>query len=83
MRNLMCAVGFDRSGALWVSSGQDGQLLKLDRDGAVLGAVGNGAGRGPGQAVETTYMAWDSQENLYTGDTSVARVTEWSPHKQH
>ncbi len=83
MRNLMCAVGFDRSGALWVSSGQDGQLLKLDRDGAVLGAVGNGAGRGPGQAVETTYMAWDSQGNLYTGDTSVARVTEWSPHKQH
>jgi hypothetical protein len=81
MRNLMCAIGFDRHGDLWVSSGQDGQLLKLDRNGAVLGAVGNGAGRGPGQAIETTYMAWDSHGDLYTGDTSVARVTEWSPPK--
>jgi DNA-binding beta-propeller fold protein YncE len=77
MRNLMCAIGFDRHGALWVSSGQDGQLLKLDRNGTVLGAVGNGAGRGPGQAIETTYMAWDRHDNLYTGDTSVARITEW------
>jgi streptogramin lyase len=81
MRNLICAIGFDRSGNLWVASGQDGQLLKLDRDGTVLGAVGNGAGRGPGQAIETTYMAWDSHDNLYTGDTSVARVTMWSPPK--
>jgi len=79
MRNLICAIGFDRHGNLWVASGQDGQLLKLDRDGTVLGAVGNGAGRGPGQAVETTYMAWDKHDNLYTGDTSVARVTVWSP----
>ena len=81
MRNLMCAIGFDRHGDLWVSSGQDGQLLKLDRDGTVVGAVGNGAGRGLGQAVETTYMAWDSKDSLYTGDTSVARVTQWSPPK--
>ena len=81
MRNLMCAIAFDPAGNLWVSSGQDGQLLKLDRDGTVLGAVGNGAGRGPGQAIETTYMAWDRNGNLYTGDTSVARVTEWSPPK--
>jgi len=81
MRNLMCAIAFDPHGTLWVSSGQDGQLLKLDRDGTVLGAVGNGAGRGPGQAIETTYMAWDRNGNLYTGDTSVARVTEWSPPK--
>jgi sugar lactone lactonase YvrE len=81
MRNLMCAIAFDPRGNLWVSSGQDGQLLKLDRDGAVLGAMGNGAGRGPGQAVETTYMGWDSKGNLYTGDTSVARVTQWSPPK--
>ena len=78
---LMCAIGFDPKGNLWVSSGQDGQLLKLDPDGTVLGAVGNGAGREPGQAIETTYMAWDSHGNLYTGDTSVARVTQWSPPK--
>jgi sugar lactone lactonase YvrE len=82
MRNLMCAIRFDSHGDLWVSSGQDGQLLKLDRDGKVLGAIGNGAGRGPGQAIETTYMAWDRQGNLYTGDTSVGRVTKWSVPKR-
>ena len=76
MRNLMCAVDFDPQGNLWVASGQDGQLLKIDQDGNVLGAVGNGSGTGEGQFIETNYMAWDKQGNLYTGDTSVGRVTE-------
>jgi sugar lactone lactonase YvrE len=76
MRNLMCAIDFDPQGNLWVASGQDGQLLKIDQDGNVLGAVGNGSGTGEGQFIETNYMAWDKQGNLYTGDTSVGRVTE-------
>ena len=75
MRNLMCAVAFDPKGDLWVSTGRDGQLLKLDRDGHVLGAVGNGSGIGTGQFIEATYMAWDKDGNVYSGDTSVGRVT--------
>jgi sugar lactone lactonase YvrE len=77
MRNLMCAVAFDPQGSLWVASGQDGQLLKIDRNGTVLGAVGNGSGTGDGQYIESNYLTWDRQGNLYTGDTSVGRVTEW------
>ena len=81
MRNLMCAVAFDPQGDLWVSAGRDGQLLKLDRDGHVLGAVGNGSGIGVGQFIEATYMAWDKDGNLYSGDTSVGRVTRMiAPH---
>ena len=76
MRNLMCAVDFDPLGNLWAASGQDGQLLKIDQDGYVLGAVGNGSGTGEGQFIETNYMAWDKQGNIYTGDTSIGRVTE-------
>ena len=76
MRNLMCAVGFDPKGGLWVSTGRDGQLLKLDRNGRVLGAVGNGSGIGTGQFIEATYMAWDRGGNVYSGDTSVGRVTK-------
>jgi len=76
MRNLMSAVAFDPKGELWVSSGRDGQLLKLDRDGKVLSAVGNGSGLGTGQFVETTYMAWDKDGAVYSGDTSVGRVTK-------
>jgi DNA-binding beta-propeller fold protein YncE len=76
MRNLMCAVAFDSHGDLWVATGQDGQMLKIDQDGHVLGAAGNGSGFGPGQFIESNYMAWDKAGNLYTGDTSVGRVTE-------
>ena len=61
---------------MWVATGHDGQVLEIDRDGDVLGAVGNGMGIGPGQVGEASYMAWDKQGNMYTGDTSVGRVTE-------
>jgi len=81
MRNLICAIDFDAAGNPWVASGQDGQILRIDRNGKVLGAMGNGAGREPGQAIETTYMAWDKAGNIYTGDTSVGRVTKWSKPK--
>jgi sugar lactone lactonase YvrE len=77
MRNLMCAVAFDPRGNLWVATGQDGQLLRIDRNGNVLGAVGNGSGMGDGQYIESNYITWDKDGNLYTGDTSVGRVTEW------
>lgn len=78
MRNLICAIDFDAAGNPWVASGQDGQILRIDRNGKVLGAMGNGYGREPGQAIETTYMAFDKQGNIYTGDTSVGRITKWT-----
>ena len=77
MRNLMCAIAFAPNGDLWVASGQDGQILKVDQDGDVLGAIGNGSGTGAGQFIETNYMVWDKHGNIYTGDTSVGRVTEF------
>jgi sugar lactone lactonase YvrE len=76
MRNLVCALYVDPHKQLWMATGQDGQFFKLDWDGNVLGAIGNGPGRGEGQFVEASYMAMDSHGNLFTGDTSVARITE-------
>src|SRR6478752_808044 len=49
MRNLVCALQFDSHGNPWMASGQDGQFLKLDRNGKVLGAIGNGMGIDTGQ----------------------------------
>ncbi len=83
MRNLACAVAFDPHGDLWVASGQDGQVLKIDREGRVLGAIGNGSGTGEGQFIESNYMTWDRQGNLYTGDTSVGRITEMIASAKH
>jgi hypothetical protein len=76
MRNLVCAIYFDTHGQPWMGSGQDGQFLKLDRNGQVLSAVGNGMGIGPGQFIEASYWTMDKQDNLYAGDTSVARITK-------
>jgi hypothetical protein len=76
MRNLVCALYFDWHGQPWMASGQDGQFLKLDRNGKVLGAIGNGMGIGTGQFIEASYWAMDKQDNLYAGDTSVGRVTK-------
>jgi hypothetical protein len=74
-RNLVCALHFDNDGNPWMGSGQDGQFLKLTRDGKVVGAIGNGMGIGPGQLTEASYFVFDKAGNLYAGDTSVGRVT--------
>ena len=79
MRNLVCALYFDSRGNPWMATGQDGQFLKLDRNGKVLGAIGNGMGIGTGQFIEASYWAMDKQDNLYAGDTSVGRVTKMVP----
>lgn len=73
--NLVCALQFDAKGEPWMASGQDGQFLKLTRDGKVVGAVGNGMGIGKGQFIEASYWVFDRDNNLYAGDTSVSRVT--------
>lgn len=75
MRNLVCALYFDKKGGLWMGSGQDGQFLRIDRNGNVLGAIGNGMGIGAGQFIEASYFVMDGQDNLYAGDTSVGRIT--------
>ncbi len=82
MRNLVCAISFDSHGNPWIATGQDGQFLKLDRDGKVLGAIGNGMGIGPGQFIEASYWVMDKQDNLYAGDTSVGRITKMQAPKK-
>jgi len=74
-RNLVCALHFDPEGNPWMGSGQDGQFLKMDRTGKVVGALGNGMGIGPGQLTEASYFVFNKQGDLFTGDTSVGRVT--------
>jgi len=73
--NLVCAIQFDSEGNPWYASGQDGQYLKIDRDGKVLGAVGRGMGIGEGEFIEASYWVFDKDDTLYAGDTSVGRIT--------
>jgi hypothetical protein len=78
-RNLTCNIAFDKNGDLWVGTGGDGQFLKMDRDGKVLGAIGNGPGGGEGQTGETAYIRWDSKGTLISGSTTQPRVSVWTP----
>src|SRR5258708_33310073 len=74
MKNLVCALNFDHKGDPWMASGQDGQFWKLNHDGKVLGAVGNGMCVGTGQFTEARYWVIDPRANLLAGDTSRDRV---------
>ena len=76
MRNLVCALYFDSHGNPWMATGQDGQFVKLDRNGEVLGAIGNGMGIGSGNSSKPAIGSMDQQDNLFAGDTSVGRVTK-------
>jgi sugar lactone lactonase YvrE len=76
MKNLMCAVYFDPHGDLWVATGNDGQVLKINREGKVLVAAGRGRGIGPGELFESNFMGMDLQGNLYVGDTTIPRALE-------
>lgn len=76
MPNLVCALFVDRHRQLWMATGMDGQVVKLDWDGRILGAAGEGPGKGAGQFIESNYMGQDAHGNIYVGDTSNTRVTE-------
>ena len=75
MRNLVCALYVDPHGQLWMATGQDGQIFKLDWNGKVLGAIGNGPGRGEGQFIESNYMAMDTR-----GQPVYRRHQRWPGH---
>jgi sugar lactone lactonase YvrE len=76
MRNLTCSLRFAPTGEPWLADGMDGQVLKIDRDGHVLGAIGTGQGKAEGQFMESNYMTWDKAGNIYLGDTILPRITE-------
>ena len=79
VRNLTCGIFFDPQGNPWMTSGMDGQVLKIVRNGKVLGAIGNGSGRGTGQFSEANYFTIDKHGDIYVGDTGNARITKMTP----
>lgn len=84
MRNLTSAMFFDKRkgptfGQLWMADGQDGQVLKLDRDGNVMGAIGTRKSITPNHFSEAAFMGINSKGVFYVGDSQVPRVTVLTP----
>jgi hypothetical protein len=76
MANLVCAFKIIDKKTLWMSTGQDGQIEKIDWDGNVLGWTGVGPGAEPGQFGESNFMVIDAGGNIIVGDTALGRVQE-------
>jgi sugar lactone lactonase YvrE len=70
MPNLVCTFMVTKNNELWISTGTDGQIEKLDWDGNVKGWTGLGPGKGPGQFGEANFMTMDSHGNILIVDST-------------
>jgi len=80
MKNLVCSIYFDRFGGVWTGTGLDGQLLKIDRDANVIGAMGS-RGQEAGTWGESSYLVMNSRGEIISGDTTRGRINVWTPDK--
>jgi sugar lactone lactonase YvrE len=78
MRNLVCGLFVDADQQLWVSTGTDGMVLKVDWDGKVLGRMGTG-GRGAGQIGEGHMLAVTPSGEVYVADSVSRTVHKFTP----
>ena len=63
-------------GYMYITTGFDGELAKVDMDGNVLGAIGS-PGTGNGQFGEAHALTLDSEHNVYIGDVILRRIQKF------
>jgi sugar lactone lactonase YvrE len=69
MKNLICGFYVDRKDQLWMTTGQDGQLMRLDWNGNILGVIGK-EGFGANDFGEAHYMTMTPDgKTIYISDT--------------
>jgi sugar lactone lactonase YvrE len=74
--NLVCSMMATQDNEVFLATGADGQVEKVDWDGAVLGSTGLGPGAGFGQFGESCDMAMDGKGDIYVSDGVNGRVTK-------
>jgi DNA-binding beta-propeller fold protein YncE len=73
MDYLVSGLYINKDGSLWMVSGQDGQVMKLDWNGKLLGATGK-PGKGTNEYGEAHMMTMGGQDEIYVADTVNNRV---------
>ena len=68
-----CGLCFSSDRHIFMAHGHTGLIMKLDRQGKVLGASG-GQGKGPHQYGEAHFIARDERDDIYVADTLNWRV---------
>ena len=76
---LVSGLHIDPSGELWMTSGLDGQLMKVDKaSGKLLAVGGRGYGKAPDQFGEAHFLAMNARGDIYTADTVLNRVVKFA-----
>jgi hypothetical protein len=68
MEYLVSGLYINKDGSLWMVSGQDGQVMKLDWNGKVLGATGK-LGKGNNEYGEAHMLTMGLKDQIYVADT--------------
>ncbi len=70
---MVCAMFLHSDGNMYITTGFDGELAKVDMDGNVLGSIGS-PGTGNGQFGEAHALTLDSEDNAYISDVILNRI---------
>lgn len=77
MRNPVCGLYIDSHQQLWIATGADGQFMKLDWNGNVLG-YGGRRGTGVGETNEAHMLAVAPNGDVYVADSVGRRVLKFA-----
>ncbi len=72
--NLVCGFYVSKDVQFYMTTGQDGQIEKLDWNGRILAVTGDGPGKALGQYGEAHYMTMDARGDIYVADTQLNHV---------
>lgn len=76
-QGMACAL-YLKNGYIYMATGFDGQIVKLDMDGRILGVTGQ-PGDGPNEYGEAHYLAVSEDEEIYVADVLNRRVQKLEP----
>lgn len=74
---MVCAIYLHQDGFMYITTGFDGQLARVDMQGTVLGAIGR-PGRGNGEFGEAHALTLDRQGNAYISDVINRRIQKFA-----
>lgn len=74
---MVCAIHIHDDGFMYITTGFDGQLAKVDMTGRVLGAIGR-PGQGNGQFGEAHHLILDREDNAYIADVINRRIQKFA-----
>ncbi len=74
---MVCAMFLHSDGNMYITTGFDGELAKVDMDGNVLGSIGS-PGTGNGQFGEAHALTLDSENNAYISDVILNRIQKFA-----